>query len=208
MNLPLFVLLLAVAFPLLAGEPPVTSVTKENVFTFYKDWPRLAKHPYEVPWQFVAACLVVAPGSKSAVTVSPEAEALTYGPHNNTQVQVYANKLGQSAADESFYVAVFGSQRHQFDPGAKPKAIPPFKGFPVGATIVKEKLSQDGSVKGVGAMIKHNAGYDSENGDWEFVYAEKNGRLLSGRLTQCADCHLKAKKSDFVFGDFLRRGDY
>lgn len=175
--------------PLFAAEPaPLPKVTKENVFQFYQELPKLSKRPYDVPLRIAMLC------AGGPMRDTAEEDKRAYGPHYNARVQIYANQAGQAAANRSFAFAARISSK---------RGSEPFNGFPVGAMIVKEKLAPDNSVTGIGGMIKHAAGYDPESGDWEYFYADKAGQFLSGRLTQCADCHLKAKKSDFVFGRWM-----
>ena len=74
------------------------------------------------------------------------------------------------------------------------------KPFPAGSVIVKEKLQRDRkTVAGVGGMIKRDKGYDPEHGDWEFFYWDKDVGFSTGRLAKCAECHAKARASDFVY---------
>lgn len=77
--------------------------------------------------------------------------------------------------------------------------------YPVGALIVKEKLNSDGEVIGVGGMIKHAAGFDTDNGDWEYFYADKGGPLTQGKMVTCAQCHSNAREKDFVFAKWLEK---
>ena len=89
------------------------------------------------------------------------------------------------------------------------------KAYPVGALIVKEKQASqspddtpdESPAKpfAVAGMIKRKAGYDPSHGDWEYFYIEGAGRLERGRLASCIDCHHKAARSDYVFGDWLQR---
>lgn len=78
--------------------------------------------------------------------------------------------------------------------------------FPVGAAIVKEKLSTDAAGKLVlaarGLMIKRATGFDPAHGDWEFGYWEPATGMSSGEQTarHCGGCHASAP-NDFVFLD-------
>jgi len=80
-------------------------------------------------------------------------------------------------------------------------------GFAPGAAIVKEKLSyRAGGVApelvAIGIMLKHEPGFDSENGDWEFAYWEEEPGLIDGpdQSAYCAGCHASSP-TDFVFLD-------
>jgi hypothetical protein len=79
------------------------------------------------------------------------------------------------------------------------------KPFPVGAVIVKEKLSTKGggfTLAALGIMIKHAPGFDTAHGDWEFGYWEPESGMLSGQAESayCGGCHASSS-SDFVFLD-------
>jgi hypothetical protein len=81
------------------------------------------------------------------------------------------------------------------------------QGFAPGAAIVKEKLSyRDGVPEpvlvAIGIMLKHERGFDSEHGDWEFAYWEEAPGLLASpdQSAYCAACHASSL-TDFVFLD-------
>lgn len=82
--------------------------------------------------------------------------------------------------------------------------------FPVGAAIVKEKLTLDGDaafeVAALGLMIKRGAGFDPAHGDWEFGYWEPSSGLVSGAESaqHCGNCHASSK-TDYVFVDMSWR---
>jgi hypothetical protein len=75
--------------------------------------------------------------------------------------------------------------------------------FPVGATIVKEKLVRNSSsgfdLAALGIMVKRAAGFDSLHGDWEFGYWEPESGMSSDAIA-CGSCH-SGSKTDFVFLD-------
>ncbi len=71
--------------------------------------------------------------------------------------------------------------------------------FPEGSVIVKEKLSQEGMVTGVGGMIKRSSSYDDKSGNWEYFYSEPGKGFANGRLKKCADCHIDVRDRDYVF---------
>jgi hypothetical protein len=81
------------------------------------------------------------------------------------------------------------------------------QGFAPGAAIVKEKLSyRDGVAEpvlvAIGIMLKHEPGFDSEHGDWEFAYWEEAPGLIASpdQSAYCAACHASSL-TDFVFLD-------
>ena len=75
--------------------------------------------------------------------------------------------------------------------------------FPVGATIVKEKLVRNSSsgfdLAALGIMVKRAKGFDSLHGDWEFGYWESESGMSSDAIA-CGSCH-SGSKTDFVFLD-------
>jgi hypothetical protein len=115
---------------------------------------------------------VVSPLIATLCTLSPN--RVQAGPHEGALVHYYANSV------------------------ALPTRSSNMTRFTVGSVIVKEKLGEDRKVTGVGGMIKHEPGYDPENGDWEYFYSGE-GKFGSGRIASCADCHRKAKDTDFVY---------
>jgi hypothetical protein len=78
--------------------------------------------------------------------------------------------------------------------------------FPVGAAIVKEKLTQNENgtyaVAALGLMLKHEPGFDPSHGDWEFGYWTASAGLSGGvsGAGQCGGCHA-ASKTDYVYLD-------
>ena len=121
-----------------------------------------------------------------------EALRVKYGPHANTGILIYMNKLAADA----------------FATNAS--------AFPVGAAIVKQKTNlgytdKDGkrvhdADTGVGGMLKRPAGYDPKHGDWEYFYFEDSKKIESGRITSCVQCHSSAKDKDYVFGTWRKNG--
>lgn len=82
--------------------------------------------------------------------------------------------------------------------------------FPSGSVIVKEKKSRSGSpAHAVGVMLKREQGYDSSVGDWEFMYLGAGEALIRGKehTQSCADCHLGAASTDYVFGNYIVPGE-
>jgi len=106
------------------------------------------------------------------------------GPHFSTYISIYVDKEEAAALKNK---------------SAK---------LPVGTVIVKKKSKAvkhktlDGTIsgkEGLGGMIKRDAGYDLKNGDWEYFYQDKKGKLSTGKLKNCIECHQKAKQTDYVF---------
>jgi hypothetical protein len=108
------------------------------------------------------------------------------GPHANTGILIYMNKLAAEAFNTNASV------------------------FPVGAVVVKQKWMLGGdhdANTGVGGMIKRSAGYDPEHGDWEYFYFEDAKKIESGRISSCVQCNESAKSKDYVFGTWKKTGD-
>jgi hypothetical protein len=144
--------------------------------------------------------------TKVAVFVNPElamlcrgatkeevaAARVKFGPHANTGILIYMNEVAADAFTRNA------------------------SAFPVGAAIVKQKTGlgytgKDGkpvreAERGVGGMVKRPAGYDPENGDWEYFYFEDAAKIESGRISTCVQCHSGAKDNDYVFGTWRRTG--
>jgi cytochrome c553 len=78
--------------------------------------------------------------------------------------------------------------------------------FPVGAAIVKQKLTSGFSgeylISALGLMLKHEPGFDPTHGDWEFGYWTPSEGLRAGpaTATACGGCHA-GSQTDFVFLD-------
>jgi hypothetical protein len=141
--------------------------------------------------------------TKSTVFVNPELAALCigvssermekarikFGPHANAGILIYMNEGAASA---------FGTNATV---------------FPMGSVIVKQKQifgywdengkSVNGNT-GVGGMVKRQAGYDPEHGDWEYFYFEDVKKIESGRISSCVQCHSSAKNKDYVFGTWSK----
>ena len=75
--------------------------------------------------------------------------------------------------------------------------------FPVGATIVREKLLSERQLtpEVLAVMIKREKGFNPEAGDWEFLVVNGHANRLEKRQKQgeCLACHSAAYNTDFVF---------
>ncbi|MCA1817190.1 MAG: cytochrome P460 family protein [Acidobacteria bacterium] len=110
----------------------------------------------------------------------------TQGPHRAKYLDVYVNDLGAKAMTG--------------EGGAE---------FPRGSIIVKEKLPRagggGGDVELMTAMVKREAGYNPEAGDWEFFVLDGAGKQVQarGRLENCMTCHVAQKAWDYTFRSYL-----
>ncbi len=122
-----------------------------------------------------------------------EAARARSGPHANTGILIYMNKLAADAFNASA------------------------TSFPAGAVIVKQKEIVGPKDKdwrrlresddGVGGMVKRPTGYDPEHGDWEYFYFEDTAKIESGPIPTCVQCHSSAKDKDYVFGTWRKTGN-
>jgi hypothetical protein len=74
--------------------------------------------------------------------------------------------------------------------------------FPLGSTIVREKLAEpNASPELLAVMIKRAPGFNTEGGDWEFLTLESDARKVKSRemTGSCLRCHSRQKDQDFVF---------
>src|SRR5262249_39822116 len=78
--------------------------------------------------------------------------------------------------------------------------------MPVGSVIVKEKLPdlKDEKPFAYAGMIKREAGYDPNNGDWEYLYdpMRQGGKVERGKLTTGTACHRQAAAKDYLFRQY------
>lgn len=105
-------------------------------------------------------------------------------PHDTAYISVYVNPAGREAMMKQ----------------AHPK-------FPVGSVIVKEKFPSHDSEypELLTVMMKRERGYDSANGDWEYLVMEGDLSTIRarGKLRSCQGCHLEKAADDYVFRTYL-----
>lgn len=81
--------------------------------------------------------------------------------------------------------------------------------FPAGSILVRERLesptASDPTL--LIAMVKRQRDFSKATGDWEFLMLNGSDMKLLSRQTagNCADCHAKAQKTDWVFIDQLKK---
>lgn len=80
--------------------------------------------------------------------------------------------------------------------------------FAVGSIIVREKneTATSETPLSVIAMVKREEGFSKETGDWEFFIFNGADLKMQKRETKgdCATCHIRAEKTDWVFRDYLK----
>jgi hypothetical protein len=130
--------------------------------------------------------------------------------HWNHWVVVYINKNAEVFSENHLeYFKWYVSESNT--PGEKKK----FKEYPVGTVVLKEHFTSSDGPYGKPAMlafmIKHPKGYDSKMGDWQFVWASADGKiLLQGKATSppvhtaCGECHANARERDYVFSNYAK----
>lgn len=138
------------------------------------------------------------------VDVSP-AQAQACGPGYNGSKSRWAHFGGANRHGPHFgrYIVV------RINPDAEQEFKELAAPLPVGTVVVKEKHSEflpKGPPSEYGAMIKREAGYDREHGDWEYLYAVRGPeeKVTRGRLESCIECHSHAKHRDYVFRTYLK----
>ena len=115
----------------------------------------------------------------------PQLQRIPRGPHEDNKILVYMNDLAKNSYESD-------------------------TGYPVGSIIVKEKLSQSDSEAeaGVNGMLVDLGGMLKKAEGWQYFYIEK-GRLVElANLSNCAKCHKRAEKFDFVFGTWGKRDSF
>jgi hypothetical protein len=79
--------------------------------------------------------------------------------------------------------------------------------FPEGSVIVKEKLSNSDSSSPelLTVMRKREPGYNTGNGDWEYMVLDGSAKSVKarGKLENCQSCHLMNQPSDYVSRNYL-----
>lgn len=84
---------------------------------------------------------------------------------------------------------------------------------PVGTVAIKSSVDADGVVQNYTVMIKEEAGFDAEHGDWRYEMRTPAGEIandpdsgmpMSGAITMCIDCHQASAGTDFLAGTGLR----
>ena len=80
--------------------------------------------------------------------------------------------------------------------------------FPVGGMVVRTSTDMSGTLQALTFMVKHEAGYFPEVGDFEFGVTDPNGKpaldtdgsTMMGKLAECAQCHEQRSNAGFLFG--------
>lgn len=160
-----------------AAEPPAQKPPAgAELVAGYKGWTRVNPEPAVFHSKIAIQCYMP----------SPEQFKLEHehNPHRDKFVTVYVNDAGRRAMLEE----------------KSPR-------FPVGSLVVKEKLPARDSKEPelLTAMLKREAGYDPEGGDWEYFVLDGSGKELRarGKLETCRACHQSYPDTDFVARNYL-----
>jgi hypothetical protein len=156
-------------------QPPRVRLAGAELVAGYKGWTRVNPEPAVFHSQLAFLC---APPTEAQLR--RERENL----HLNKFITVFVNDSGRRAMLEE----------------KRPR-------FPAGSLVVKEKLpARDASEPELlTAMLKHEAGYDPEGGDWEYLVLDGQGKEVRarGKLESCRACHQAYPDTDFVARNYL-----
>ncbi|HTH48005.1 MAG TPA: cytochrome P460 family protein [Candidatus Limnocylindria bacterium] len=114
----------------------------------------------------------------------PTSTVGTAGPHADVPVAVFVNPRGLPTMTNGIRSA-----------------------FPPGSVVVKAKYrSTSQEPDELGIMIKHEAGYSAENGDWEYAFITVGKPATFGQesFQNCRECHRKQKATDFIFAAYAK----
>lgn len=76
---------------------------------------------------------------------------------------------------------------------------------PVGMQVAKVQYTSEDAPNPVAitAMVKKDAGYDPEHGDWYYGMLSPDGKFAKGpqgKVKGCRGCHTRARDKDYLFG--------
>ncbi|MBX7223592.1 MAG: cytochrome P460 family protein [Blastocatellia bacterium] len=137
----------------------------------YKTWTKVNPKPELIPSPIAKLCNMPPPKL---------VEREKNNPHNEKYLTVYVNQTGKHAMLQE----------------VKPH-------FPLGSVVVKEKLptAESTTPELLTVMVKREAGFNPECGDWEFFVFDGKGSQVQGRgkIETCQTCHRLQKEEDFLY---------
>lgn len=147
----------------------------------YRNWTRVNPVPQRMD---IATATLCAP---AAMPAGPDAgQQINRSPHTGKFITVYVNEAG----------------RHAMMSEAHPV-------FPPGSVVVKEKLpARDAATPELlTVMVKREAGFNPDSGDWEYLVLNGAGTQVEarGRLQSCHACHVQHAATDYVTRTYLPR---
>ena len=79
--------------------------------------------------------------------------------------------------------------------------------YPAGTIFVKDSYAEQdgamGDLADVTVMVKREAGFDPDNGDWEYMLLTNTLSVRNqGAIGMCISCHAAAANRDFVFASY------
>ena len=161
--------------PTLSANVRMTDDHDRNVISGYKSWLRVNPKPLKLSAALNVLCAAPTPPGRIDGSNNP---------HRQKYFTVYVNDVGQQAMTEQ----------------AKPR-------FPQGSIIIKEKLPDENATvpELLTVMIKREAGFNPQSGDWEYLVFDGTATKLEGRgkLESCQSCHAMNKATDYVFRSYL-----
>lgn len=160
---------------LAASSPIAIPPSGAELIEGYRQWTRVNPEPAIFHAQTAALCAAPAGAQNKTAAVNP---------HLDKFITVYVNDIGRQAMMQ--------------------EKLPR---FPQGSVIVKEKLTNKESTSPelLTVMIKREAGYNPENGDWEYMAVDGAGKEVRsrGKLESCQSCHMMVKDTDYVSRNYL-----
>ena len=155
--------------------PPRERAAGAELVAGYRGWTRVNPEPAVFHSRIATQCSAPTPQQRRMEQANP---------HRDKFVTVYVNDAGRRAMLEEL----------------RPR-------FPVGTLIVKEKLTARDAQEPelLTAMLKREAGYDPEGGDWEYLVLDGQGKEVQtrGKLESCRACHQTYPQTDFVARNYL-----
>jgi len=156
--------------------PPRERLAGAELVAGYKRWARVNPTPAYFHMRSAADC---------AAPIGPDVRMMAEdNPHLAKFIYVFVNDAGRHAMLEE----------------RSPR-------FPVGSLIVKEKLPARDAAEPelLTVMLKREAGYDPEGGDWEYLVLDGRGEEVRarGKLESCRTCHQEVADTDFVSRNYL-----
>jgi hypothetical protein len=137
---------------------------------------RITEKPYQMSQLVSGLCRNLTPEEMRAVNL--EKNCRTPDPHSHKYVHVYVSPNGKAAMQSQSGI------------------------FPEGTIVLKEKFSDatGTNTELFTGMVKREAGYNPECGDWEFFTLPGDASKISqrGKIENCMECHVGYKDSDFV----------
>lgn len=149
----------------------------DDLIANYKNWTRVNPKPAVFDSLIMLQC--------ASPTVA-QSRMEKGNPHRDKFVTVYVNDIGKHAMLEE-------KEPH----------------FPQGSIIVKEKLpnATSASPELLTVMVKRHAGYNPDNGDWEYIVFDGAGKNVQaqGKIESCQACHQMEARTDYVSRNYLPR---